>query len=118
MRAQRVKRQWTPSVWFWPLSRVMHFLKPVHRRRNAHLPRLQLQRQELRVMARLVQVAAVEPQGLLLRRLPHVALFALPGAGVLGGGGAEAPALADRVGHRAAAEVLDEAVHGGIAGGV
>jgi hypothetical protein len=35
-------------------------------------------------VARLVQVAAVEPQGLLLGRLPHVAQLAFPGAGVLG----------------------------------
>src|SRR5256885_7705415 len=37
-----------------------------------------------RVVARLVQVAAVEPQRLLLRGLPHVALLALPRSRVLG----------------------------------
>ena len=49
-------------------------------------------------MAGLVQVAAVEPQRFLLRRLPNVAQLAFPRAGVLGGVGAEAPALADFVG--------------------
>jgi hypothetical protein len=53
---------------------------------NALQPRLELERQELRIVPRLVQVAAVEPQPGLLRWLPHVAQLALPRARVLGQG--------------------------------
>ena len=62
---------------------MMDLRQTVDRRRDAFHARLELQRQELRVVPRLVQVAAVEPQRLLLRRLPHVALLAFPRAGVL-----------------------------------
>ena len=41
---------------------VVDLLQPVDRRRDTLEARLQLQRQELRIVARLVQVAAVEPQ--------------------------------------------------------
>src|SRR5579875_1616633 len=70
-----------------PSPFMIRLLQPVDRRREADVPRLQLQRQELRVVARLVQIAAVEPERLLLRRLPHVALLALPRARVLGRAG-------------------------------
>ncbi|KAA3452615.1 hypothetical protein C7I87_00070 [Mesorhizobium sp. SARCC-RB16n] len=50
---------------------------------QAKLPGLQLQRQILRIVARLMEVAAMEPQRLLLGRLPHVALLAFPGTGVV-----------------------------------
>ena len=79
--------------------------------------RLQLQREELRVVPRLVEVAAVHPQVRHLRRLPHVALLALPRTGVLGGVGAEAPALAEPVGGLGVDEVGDPAVHRVVAGG-
>ena len=61
------------------------------------LARLELQGQVQRIMAGLVQIAAVEPQRRLLRRLLHVAQFTFPGTGVLRGRGAQAPALADPV---------------------
>src|SRR5690606_28223261 len=70
-------------------AEVVHLLQPVDRGREALVTRLELQRQVERVVPRLVQVAAVEPQAVLLRGLPHVALLALPGAGVLGGVGAQ-----------------------------
>ena len=56
----------------------MDGLQAIDRRRNALLARPQLQRKELRVVTRLVQIAAMEPEPFLLRRLPHVALFAPP----------------------------------------
>src|SRR5580692_6457445 len=69
-------------------------------------------------MARLMQIAAMEPQAFLLRRLPHVALLDFPRAGVLGGVRAESPDLADLVGHFPADEVSNKAVHRTVAGGV
>src|SRR5271168_4718842 len=69
-------------------------------------------------MARLVQIAAVEPEAFLLRRLPHVALFAFPWAGVHGSIRAEPPDLADLVGHFPADEIGDKAIHRAVAGGV
>src|ERR1700685_1395594 len=65
-----------------PLADVMRLLQPVDWRRQALHPRLQLQRQILRIVPGLVEIAAVEPQGFLLGRLPHIAQLALPGAGV------------------------------------
>src|SRR4051795_6190924 len=65
------------------LSRVVHLLQPVHRRGDGLVASLELQRQVQRIEPRLVQVAAVEPQVLHLRRLPHVPLFALPRPWVL-----------------------------------
>src|SRR3979411_580831 len=57
-------------------AEVVDLLKTVNRRGNAFHSRLQLEGQKLRVVARLVQVAAMEPKGLLLCRLPHVSLLA------------------------------------------
>ncbi|MCY1209700.1 hypothetical protein D9M72_213620 [compost metagenome] len=96
----------------------MHLLQAVDLHRHPHLPRLQLQGQVLRVVPGLVQVAAVEPERILLRGLPHVALFALPGAGVLGGVRAQAPAFADLVRDFRADQVRRPAVHRPVAGGV
>src|SRR5262245_48035395 len=59
---------------------VMHFLQPVNRRRNSFHAGFQLQREKLRIVPRLMQIAAMKPQCLLLRRLPHVALLAFPRA--------------------------------------
>src|ERR1700749_2546497 len=83
---------------FRNLPLVMDGLQAIDRRRNSFVACFQLQREELRIMARLMQIAAVEPQAVLLGRLPHVALFALPWAGVLGRVRAEPPNLADLVG--------------------
>ena len=66
-------------------------------------------------MPGLVQVAAVEPEGLLLGRLPHVALFALPWPRVFRGVRAEAPYLAHLVGDLLGDEVGGPAVHRPIA---
>src|SRR3954451_13592742 len=92
-------------------GKVVALLEAVAGRVDALHARLELQRQVERVVARLVQVAAVEPQRLLPRRLPHVALFALPRAGVLGRVRAEAPDLADPVGDLLRDEVGGPAVH-------
>jgi len=51
-------------------------------------------------VARLHEVAAVEPEVRLTRGLPHVAQLALPRAGIGLGVGAQAPDLADSVGDR------------------
>ena len=67
-------------------EQVVDLLQAIDRGLDPLHPRLQLQRQIKRVMPRLVQVTAVEPQVFLLRRLPHVALLAFPRAGVLGRG--------------------------------
>src|ERR1700690_821200 len=74
------------------LREVVHRPHAVDRRGDALQARFQLQRQELGIVARLVQVATVEPQRLLMRRLPHVAQLALPGSRILAGIRAEAPA--------------------------
>src|SRR6266702_120744 len=95
---------------------VVDGLQAIDRRRDALVACLQLQGKELRVMARLMQIAAVEPQAFLLRRLPHVALFAFPWAGVLGRVRAEPPDLADLVGRVPADEVGHKAVHRAVAG--
>src|SRR4051794_23767829 len=52
------------------LHDVVDLLEPVHRRVDALGPRLELQRQVQRVMPRLMEIPAVEPQRLLLGRLP------------------------------------------------
>src|SRR4051812_36980661 len=90
---------------------VVDLLQPVYRRVDPDLPRLELQREVQGVVARLVQVAAVEPQRLLLGRLPHVALLALPRPGVLLRVRAEPPALADPVRHLLRDQLAGPAVH-------
>ena len=54
----------------------MHHLQAVNRRRDADLPGLELECQIERVMARLMQIAAMEPEILLLGGFPHIALLA------------------------------------------
>src|SRR6202012_4629279 len=54
----------------------------------------------------------------LLGRLPHVALLTLPRTGVLGGVGAQSPALADLVRDFPGNQVGRPPVHRGVAGGV
>src|ERR1700710_941282 len=88
----------------------------VDRGRKPFHSRLQLKRQILRVMARLMQVAALEPETRLLRRLPHIAQLALPGTWILGGVGAEAPALADPIRDLWADQLGGPAVHRAVAG--
>ncbi|MCO5546654.1 hypothetical protein L7F22_000088 [Adiantum nelumboides] len=100
-----------------PRGEVVALLQRVDRGVDARLARLELQRQVERVEPGLVQVAAVEPQVLLLGGLPHVALLALPGTGVLGRVRAEAPHLADLVRDVLADDVGGEAVHRPVAGG-
>src|SRR3954470_4386075 len=95
----------------------MDRLQAIDRRRDALVARLQLQGEELRVMARLVQIAAVDPQALLLRRLPHIPLFAFPWAGVLGRIGAEPPNFTNFVGHLSTNEIGHKAVHRTVTGG-
>ena len=51
---------------------------------NAHLARLDLQRQHARVEAGENETAYVEPQRPLLRRLPQIPDFAFPGARIAG----------------------------------
>src|SRR4051812_27574817 len=65
-----------------------------------------------------MKIPAVEPQVLLLGRLPHVALLALPRAGILRGVATESPHLADLVGDVLADEVGGPAVHRAVPGGV
>src|ERR1700676_3559976 len=65
-------------------AKMVHFLKAVNRCGNAFHSRLQLEGQKLRVVARLVQVTAMEPKPLLLCRFPHISLLAFPWAGVFG----------------------------------
>lgn len=47
---------------------MVHLLQTTDRRRQTFHPSLELKRQELRIVAGLVQVAAGEPKRLLLRR--------------------------------------------------
>src|SRR5258706_413040 len=63
-----------------------------------------------------MQVAAVEPQVRHLGRLPHIAQFALPGAGVFGSIGTQAPDFADFVGDFGRNEIGQPAVHRTVAG--
>ena len=69
-------------------------------------------------MATLVQVASVDPEVLHLGGLPHVALLADPWPRILGGIGAEAPALANLVGNILADQVSRPAIHRAIARGI
>src|SRR6476620_536630 len=97
---------------------MVNFLKSIYGRWNAFHPGLELQRQVQRVVTRLVQVPTVKPQRLLLRRLPHVALLALPWTWVLGGFGTETPHLADLVGNLLGDKVGRPAVHRTVSGGI
>src|SRR6266850_5848480 len=80
-------------------AEMVDLLKTVNRCGNAFHSRLQREGQKLRVVTRLMQVAAVEPKPLLLRRLPHVALLAFPWARVFGRIRAQSPDLAYLVGN-------------------
>src|SRR5699024_10956155 len=97
---------------------VVYLLQPVHRSVDAFVPGLELQGQVERVVPSLVEVAAHEPQVLLLGGLPHIALLALTRARVLGGLRPQTPALADLVRRLLVDEVSDPAVHRPVAGGV
>ncbi|MER9314958.1 transposase, partial [Mesorhizobium sp. M0659] len=89
---------------------------PKHRRRNPFHPRLDLQRHIFRVKPRQRQIAAVEPQRVLRRRLPHVAQLALPRTGIALDAGAEAPAWPDLVGDLARDDGRHGLVHRLVAG--
>ena len=112
LRRQSRRRPRPPSRF------VVHRRPAIDRRRQPLEARLELQRQEDRVEPRLHQVAAVEPQVLLGRRLPHVAQLAFPGAGILGGAGTQAPALADLVRDLGRDQLGGPLVHRTIAGGI
>src|SRR5438445_8049478 len=60
----------------------------------------------------------MEPKPLLLRRLPHISLFAFPWAWVFGRIRAQSPDLAYLVGNFPGDKVCGEAVHRTVAGGV
>src|SRR6266550_7043680 len=60
----------------------------------------------------------MEPKPLLLRRLPHISLFAFPWAWVFGRIRAQSPDLAYLVGDFPGDQVRGEAVHRTVAGGV
>ena len=94
----------------------MHRRQPVHRRRDAFHARLELQRKGQRVVARLHEIAAVEPQTRLPRRLPHVAQLPLPGARVVLRVRAQTPALADALGHLGRNQLCRPVVHRPVAG--
>src|ERR1700682_6779069 len=60
----------------------------------------------------------MEPKPLLLRRLPHISLFAFPWAWVFGRVRAQSPYLAYLVGNFHGDQVRGEALHRTVAGGV
>ena len=76
---------------------MVGFLQLVNWRWNAFHARLDLERQKLRIMPRLVQVSTMKPKRILLRRLPHILLFTLPRAGVFWSVGPQSPAFPDFV---------------------
>jgi hypothetical protein len=77
-----------------PSAEMVHSLETIYRCRKAFHSRLELECKKLRVVARLVQIAAMEPERVLLCRLPHVPLLALPWARVFGRIRAEPPDFA------------------------
>src|SRR5277367_1544475 len=97
---------------------MVDLLKTVDRCVNAFHSRLQLEGQKLRVVAGLVQVTAMEPKPLLLRRLPHVSLLAFPWAGVFGRIRAQSPDLAYLVGDLPGDQIRSKTVHRTVACGV
>src|SRR5919201_2966779 len=82
-----------------------------------YLPRLELQREVQRVMAALHQVAAVEPQARLLRRLPHVAQLTFPRPRIVLGRRAEPPHRPDARGDFRRDELRRPFGHVAVAGG-
>src|SRR5262245_48103203 len=100
------------------LAPVVHGLQAPDRRGDAELPGLDLQGELQGKEPRLLQVAGMEPEPLLLRRAPHVPELALPRPRILGGSGAEPPALADLVGHLGADELRRPFGHRAVASGV
>src|SRR5256885_5351055 len=82
-----------------------------------YLPRLEVQREVERVVAALHQVAAVEPEAGLFRRLPHVAELAFPWTGGVLGGGAESPHRAHALGDFGGDELRRPLDHVAVAGG-
>src|SRR5690242_17864549 len=76
-------------------GRVMDLLESIHRRRDPLHSRFELKGEIQRVVTRLVQVAAVKPQPILLGWFPHVAQLAFPRPRVFGRAGTQAPAPSD-----------------------
>src|ERR1043165_5435882 len=89
----------------------MHFSEFVDRSWYTLHARLELKRQELRVVPRLVQVAAVKPQAGLPRWLPHVAKLTFPRSWVLCCSRTQTPAFADLVGDFLRHDLRNIAVH-------
>jgi hypothetical protein len=65
-----------------------------------------------------MQVAAMEPEVVLLCGFPHVAQLAFIGAWILGGARAQPPATAYLVGHFLGNQLRRPAIHRAVAGGV
>ena len=62
----------------WVLTEVVYFAHTVDWSRNSFHTRLELQRQKLRVVTGLVQIATVKPQRRLTGWLPHIIAIRLP----------------------------------------
>src|SRR5262245_18307385 len=99
---------------FGPSASMINRLQAVDGGGDARRARRDLQGKLQGKEPRLLQVAAMKPERLLLRRPPHVPELALPRAGILGGIGAKAPAFADLVGDVRADQVRGPFVHGTI----
>src|SRR3954464_9449228 len=97
---------------------MMYLAHPINRRGYSFHARLELQRQKLRVKARLGQVAAMKPQTALRCRLPHIAQFAFPGTWILGSARSQSPTLTHFVGHFLRDQAGGPTVHRTIAGGI
>mmetsp|Transcript_14521 Transcript_14521/g.38603 ORF Transcript_14521/g.38603 Transcript_14521/m.38603 type:complete len:787 (-) Transcript_14521:9-2369(-) len=96
---------------------VVDLLQPVDLRLQAQRAGLQLEREVERVAPVHLQVAAVHPQPLHLRGLPHVPELALPGARVARGARAQAPDLPEPRGDLSAQELRGEVVDWPVARG-
>src|SRR5690625_1482609 len=65
-----------------------------------------------------MQIAALEPQSFVLRGLPHIALLALPRAGILGRFGAKPPAFTHQVSCFLTDEISYPPIHRTVTGSV
>src|SRR3954451_17588299 len=97
---------------------MVNLLQAMHGRRNAFHSSLELERQKLRIVTRLVQVAAMKPKRLLLGRLPHISLLTFPWARVFSRVRAQSPNLAYLVSSSLGNQICCPAVHRTITGSV
>src|SRR5713101_9785470 len=100
------------------LTRVVNFLESVDGCRDSLHSRFELKSQKLRVVPRLVQVAAMKPERLLLGGLPHVAQLPLPWPRVVGGVRPESPTPADLRCNLWRDQIRRPSVHRAVSGGV